>query len=319
MENLLQELLKTFPYTHPLVTLYHAMQEGRELSHAILFSGERLSGQMLWAQFFALTLVKKSYPTALDASISPDYHEYLDIGEKFSVEEAKQMRDVLMRTAFGPKHIVVFSRMERLMSHNQEHEAANMLLKILEEPPTATQYLFTTDTAHSILPTLLSRVQQFPCPQIPFEQAQGLLGTSYVHWQEAKGKLGLLYLLQDASFMQAWEEMKEAVYQLLYVQQLISYKVRQWAPLLTVNASDPKRATFDPCFDVQSGFYKTDLFFYHFELALEEAIKKGTMKQEKSIYYHHCFRAYKEDRKRNMHKKLALYNFFISLFHDTKY
>lgn len=319
IEDFLKELLRTLPQGHPLVTLSHAVEQGRSLSHAILFSGERLAGQMLWAQFFAFQLIKKTYPQAIHSSSSPDFHEYLDTGEKFSVEEAKHMRDALMNSPFGTMHVVVFARMERLMSHNAEHEAANTLLKILEEPPTKTQYLFTTDASHSILPTLLSRVQQFVCPPVPFDLANSFLGISHTHWLEAKGKMGLLVLLAEPIFVQEWEAMKEAVHLLLYKKELISQKVRQWAPLFTINASDPKKLKVDPCYDEQAGFFKIDLFFYHFELALEEAVKRGTMDQETCIYYHRCLRAYRDDREGNMHKKLALYNFFISLFHDAKY
>ncbi|MBI3982984.1 MAG: hypothetical protein HY337_08740 [Gemmatimonadetes bacterium] len=67
-------------------------------------------------------------------------------------------RIVHVRPFQGPRKAVVLGNAERLVVQEASHEAANALLKILEEPPADTYVMLTTSEPQSLLPTIRSRL-----------------------------------------------------------------------------------------------------------------------------------------------------------------
>ena len=61
--------------------------------------------------------------------------------------------------AMGPSKIFVIGRAEALVPQAASPEAANALLKLLEEPPADTVLILTSDVPGALLPTVRSRVQ----------------------------------------------------------------------------------------------------------------------------------------------------------------
>lgn len=62
------------------------------------------------------------------------------------------------RPAMGQRKIFVIGDAERMVPQESSPEAANALLKLLEEPPPATTLVLTTERPGALLPTILSRV-----------------------------------------------------------------------------------------------------------------------------------------------------------------
>lgn len=71
------------------------------------------------------------------------------------VEESKALLEILSLSALegGYRAVVVY------LPEKMNREAANRLLKMIEEPPRQTQFLFITHAPESVLPTIASRCQ----------------------------------------------------------------------------------------------------------------------------------------------------------------
>ncbi len=67
-------------------------------------------------------------------------------------------RKVVLKPFQGPKKVVVLGDAERLVVQQASQEAANALLKVLEEPPSDTVLILTTSEPQALLPTIRSRV-----------------------------------------------------------------------------------------------------------------------------------------------------------------
>ena len=69
-------------------------------------------------------------------------------------------RSAQMRPAMGKRKVFVVGEAERLVPQASSPEAANALLKVLEEPPPDTYFILTTAEPASLLPTIRSRLVQ---------------------------------------------------------------------------------------------------------------------------------------------------------------
>lgn len=77
--------------------------------------------------------------------------------------------------AVGPTKVLVIGRAEGLVPQMGSHEAANALLKLLEEPPSDTTLILTTDVPGALLPTIRSRVQSIRVPALPIDRVATFL------------------------------------------------------------------------------------------------------------------------------------------------
>ncbi len=69
----------------------------------------------------------------------------------------------------------MIGRAEGLVPQMGSHEAANALLKLLEEPPADTTLILTSDVPGALLPTIRSRVQAIRVPPLPIERVAAFL------------------------------------------------------------------------------------------------------------------------------------------------
>jgi len=69
-------------------------------------------------------------------------------------------RSAQMRPAMGKRKVFVVGEAERLVPQASSPEAANALLKVLEEPPPDTYFVLTANEPTSLLPTIRSRLVQ---------------------------------------------------------------------------------------------------------------------------------------------------------------
>lgn len=146
--------------------LLYSIQHGR-VSHAYLLAGPEGSGKEALARALAIALLC-SAPAKGDACgycrscrqaenhNHPDLHYIQPAGSSIKIE---QIRSVLRRASFrsyqGGRQVFLIKQAEAMTV-----EAANCLLKTLEEPARDTVFILLAARPQALLPTVLSRCQQ---------------------------------------------------------------------------------------------------------------------------------------------------------------
>jgi DNA polymerase-3 subunit gamma/tau len=151
----------------PIVkTLGNALREKR-IHHAYVFSGVRGVGKTTIARIFAKALNCEKGPTptpclkcdpCLEIAAGRDLDVIeMDAASRTGVDD---VRDLIDTTRYAPARdrYKVFIIDE---FHMLSKPAFNALLKTLEEPPARVVFLMATTELHKVLPTVLSRTQQF--------------------------------------------------------------------------------------------------------------------------------------------------------------
>lgn len=87
---------------------------------------------------------------------------------KISVESARNMSETLARTSSAFRIVIVEDASQDVF----HRPSANALLKTLEEPPEHTIFFLFAENAEAVLPTVVSRSQVVPVPQIPFSDGE---------------------------------------------------------------------------------------------------------------------------------------------------
>lgn len=143
------------------------------LAHAYLFAGPKGVGK----KRIALHLAKAIFCTVLpadscgecvqcrriDAGNHPDVHYISPDGASIKIDQVRALqKEMAMRAVESSHKVYVIEHVDKMTI-----QAANSLLKFLEEPPAGVVALLLTENAHSILPTILSR-----CQTIPFSPLQ---------------------------------------------------------------------------------------------------------------------------------------------------
>jgi DNA polymerase III subunit delta' len=131
-------------------TLSLALAEGR-LGHALLFVAPEVSTADAAAKALAEALLGGALP-------QPDFVAVRPEGKlrQIKVDPMRAMRMFLQKASLKGTKVALISECEVL-----NDEAANLFLKILEEPPADTTILLTSVQPHAVLPTILSRTMHF--------------------------------------------------------------------------------------------------------------------------------------------------------------
>src|SRR2546429_1641608 len=162
-------------HEHTINTLRRALVAAR-VRHAYLFTGPEHIGKALLARRFAQTLLCTGGPDPKAAPQNPCYvclscrkvmhGNHPDVhyisrppGRQFIlIEQVRALQsDSARRTLEGRRNIFIIDGM-----HEMNLDAANCLLKTLEEPELDVVLLLTAPDPGLLLPTILSRVQQVP-------------------------------------------------------------------------------------------------------------------------------------------------------------
>jgi len=153
---------------HVVKTLNNALASGK-VSHAYLFSGPRGSGKTTIARVMAKSL-NCSNRKAGDFEPCNKCSSCLEIGEGRSMDlieidaashrGIEEMKELINGIQFSPSksNYKVFIIDE---CHQLSKEAANALLKTLEEPPSHAVFILATTELHKMISTILSRCQRF--------------------------------------------------------------------------------------------------------------------------------------------------------------
>ena len=147
-------------------TLRNALSSSR-LSHAYLFCGPRGTGKTSTGRILARAVncldSGKGEPCnacsmcrAIAEGRALDIIE-IDAASNRGIDEIRELRE---RTNYAPSQarykVYIIDEVHMLTK-----EAANALLKTLEEPPPQVIFILATTEAHKVLPTILSRCQRF--------------------------------------------------------------------------------------------------------------------------------------------------------------
>jgi len=135
--------------------------KSNSLAHAYLFAGPSSIGKFAIAKMFVNILQcpnnlcnKCSTCKQLQAGSHPDTIVIKNDGGSIKIEQIRDIIGKLQMTKQAKYKILLIKGAQRLTP-----EAANCLLKTLEEPPPDTIIIMTTSNIREILPTIISRVR----------------------------------------------------------------------------------------------------------------------------------------------------------------
>jgi len=149
----------------------------QRMSHAFLFKGPSGVGKKTLAHTFAAYIncrePQEQEPCGQCPSCSKfrsgNHPDFMLIEPEGAAIKINQVRELKKALAFPPfeahQRIVLLTEV-----HTMRREAANSLLKTLEEPPASTVLILTGDEAGGILPTILSRCQVIPFFPLPHDK-----------------------------------------------------------------------------------------------------------------------------------------------------
>ncbi|MCA0758305.1 DNA polymerase III subunit delta' [Paenibacillus sp. N4] len=154
--------------------LKHALQSGK-ISHAYLFNGPSGTGRMAMAREFAKALFctsggveacgeclecrKFEHGNQTDLTVvSPD-------GQSIKIDQIRELqRDFSYRNSGTKRKVYMIEQADKMTL-----QAANSLLKFLEEPLSPVVAILLTDNGQAVLPTIRSRTQWVPFLPMPPE------------------------------------------------------------------------------------------------------------------------------------------------------
>lgn len=162
---------------HIVRTLTNALSQGM-ISHAYLFAGPQGTGKTTIARLLAKALncqnrkEKEWEPCNLCQSCQEinegraiDLIE-IDAASNRGIDEIRDLRDGIHFVPTRSKYKVFIID----ESHQLTKEAANALLKTLEEPPVHAIFILATTEIHKMIPTILSRCQRFDFRKLKKEE-----------------------------------------------------------------------------------------------------------------------------------------------------
>ncbi len=162
---------------HVVKTLANAISSGA-VSHAYLFSGPRGSGKTTIARLLAKAVncrnrkEEESEPCNSCSSCkeikegrSLDIIE-IDAASHRGIDDIRELREGIKFSPNKEKYKVFIID----EAHQLTREAANALLKTLEEPPPHAVFVLATTEIHKMIPTIISRSQRFDFRKLTLEE-----------------------------------------------------------------------------------------------------------------------------------------------------
>ena len=191
---------------HVVQTLKNAVAMGL-ISHAYLFAGPRGSGKTSIARLLAkavnckgLALSERSEskgePCNACASCEEINHGRaidlieIDAASNRGIDEIRELKEGIAFSPVSAKYKVFIID----ESHQLTKEAANALLKTLEEPPSHAIFILATTEAHKMISTIASRCQRFDFHRLSVKQIVERLQV-LLQKEEAKVELEALTII----------------------------------------------------------------------------------------------------------------------------
>jgi len=127
------------------------------LGHGLLFVSDDSLAADAAAETLSMALLGTALPNADYTRVDP-----MNKQRQIGVDAMRQLREFLQKSSLSGVKVAHVSQADRLQS-----SAANLFLKILEEPPANSYIIMTTSAPHAVLPTLVSRSMRFRFCQKP--------------------------------------------------------------------------------------------------------------------------------------------------------
>ncbi len=146
-----------------------------------------------------------------DAGSHPDLLHIRPDGQGIKIKQIRELKHALTFPPFEARTRVVV--LEDV--HSMRREAANSLLKTLEEPPADNLLILTADEAGDLLPTIVSRCQVIPLHALPYGEVARVLCRDHdldparaaTLAALAEGSLGRAGLLLDRDLLDLRQEL----------------------------------------------------------------------------------------------------------------
>jgi DNA polymerase-3 subunit delta' len=97
-------------------------------------------------------------------------------------------RRAALTPAMGKKKVFLLAEADRLVPQESSQEAANALLKLLEEPPADTQLILTVVDPNRLLPTIRSRMVPLRLGRLTSQEVEAFLVGTAGKAQEARSR-----------------------------------------------------------------------------------------------------------------------------------
>jgi DNA polymerase III subunit delta' len=176
-----------------LTLLSRALTNDR-LAHAYLFAGPDGVGKTTVALDLAAILLCRdprggqpcgTCPGCLKfhSGNHPDFLRIRPDGAAIKIDQIRELKKALNFAPFESRMRIVL--LEEV--HTMRREAANSLLKVLEEPPANNLLLLVGDAAGALLDTIVSRCQVIPFAPLPLKLAAGIIRKHRPELDEAGG------------------------------------------------------------------------------------------------------------------------------------
>jgi DNA polymerase-3 subunit delta' len=204
-----------------LAPLLASAAQGR-LAPTLLFTGPSGVGKRLAAHALAQQLVCERVGESacgecgsclrIEKAGSENLLQIAPDGQQIKIEQAREVLQFIALRALGRARIVIIDQ-----AHLLNPQAANALLKSLEEPPSATYFILVTPLAAGVLPTIRSRSQIVRFRPLSDVDLRTVIGESADEWvlESASGSVeAASHLLENrAEFV----ELEDSVAQYLAV------------------------------------------------------------------------------------------------------
>lgn len=189
--------------------------EKERLPNSLIFSGPEGVGKKSTAQVLAkaMNCVQAGLDAcekclcckAINKKNFPDVIEIEPERDNIKIEQMRMMKQIaFLKPMSGRKRFFIVNKAEKM-----KDEAANSLLKVLEEPPSFSHIILITHNPYLLLPTIKSRCQQLDFSPISQQDIEKILLEKGYPQKKAK----IISLVVHGNMEQAlsldWDEIKE--------------------------------------------------------------------------------------------------------------
>ncbi len=192
------------------------------LSHAYLFVGSQGIGKKLFARAFCQISMCQNRGCGKCGDclkIESNQHESLlyiePDGAQIKISQAQDIHQFLNLKSTTPRRFVIIEN-----AHQMNVQAANSLLKVMEEPPQNTHFILISPTEQSVLKTLRSRSQLIRFAPLSKEQIQSKMNLPDWILNASHGRFDMIQILMTPEM----DNLRKKAFQIIQNSQSLSLK-----------------------------------------------------------------------------------------------